>query len=210
MGKRIDMSGKSYGHWTVTGAEPQRRGRSTFWMARCACGVEKLVEASSLRDGESKHCGCQRVMSRGGMSKSMEYHSWNAMKQRVRSVPRYAAMSHDARWFAADGFAAFLADMGPRPPGTTLDRIENSQGYRKENCRWATPEVQTANRSVSRLILFDGQVMTFFRAVRLMHKMLQRNEATYHVSTVSLPRATARKRSSEAPSEPPSPNAPHG
>jgi len=43
-------------------------------------------------------------------------------------------------------FKAFYADMGDRPPGTTLDRIDGEDIYRKGNCRWATPEEQAANK----------------------------------------------------------------
>lgn len=131
-------------------------------------------------------------MSRNGLSKSMEYHSWNSMRQRVRTNPRYAGLDHDPRWLGADGFAIFLAEMGKRPAGTSLDRIDNRRGYFKGNCQWATPAAQTANRSTSRLIMLDGQVVTFFRAVRLMHRLLKNEQATFHITTVTLPRRQAR------------------
>ena len=51
----------------------------------------------------------------------------------------------------------FIADMGTRPPGTTLDRINNDGDYEPNNCKWATPFEQAANRSDTRLITFDGR-----------------------------------------------------
>lgn len=54
-------------------------------------------------------------------------------------------------------FANFLADMGPRPPGTSIDRIDNTKGYEPGNCRWATRTTQGRNTSAVRLITYRGE-----------------------------------------------------
>jgi hypothetical protein len=58
------------------------------------------------------------------------------------------------RW--KQSFENFLEDMGERPPNTTMDRIDNSKGYFKENCRWASPKEQAINRNNTRFYTIDG------------------------------------------------------
>jgi hypothetical protein len=80
---------------------------------------------------------------KGGYSPT--YSSWQSMKRRCKPDQKYGqkGVTVCERWMS---FENFLADMGERPEGTTLDRIDGSKGYSPENCRWATQEQQTANR----------------------------------------------------------------
>jgi hypothetical protein len=76
--------------------------------------------------------------------------SWYGMKSRCSNPKQYSFKDYGGRGITVcerwKVYANFLADMGPRPPGTTLDRIDNDKGYEKSNCRWATPKEQAQNR----------------------------------------------------------------
>lgn len=82
---------------------------------------------------------------------SPEYNSWQAMKDRCLNPknPKFKAYGASGiavcdRWL--NDFPAFLADMGARPKGTSIDRIDGSKGYSPDNCRWATVTQQNRNR----------------------------------------------------------------
>jgi len=92
---------------------------------------------------------------------SPERNTWKNMHARVkRPLGRnrwYENIHIDERWYK---YKNFLEDMGKRPTGLTLDRIDSRLGYSKENCRWATPKEQANNRRNSRRVKYQGKVMT--------------------------------------------------
>lgn len=88
-----------------------------------------------------------------GRKRSPTYNSWRAAIERCTypAHPRYAdyggrGITVSNRWRGPEGFANFLADLGERPIGKTLDRIKVNGNYEPGNCRWATPLQQTWNR----------------------------------------------------------------
>lgn len=92
---------------------------------------------------------------------SREWNSWRAMRKRCL-CPTYDAFDRYGgrgiviceRWL--DSFENFLADMGPRPLGKTLERVNNDKGYEPGNCEWATPQVQNSNTRTNIMLTVDG------------------------------------------------------
>ena len=88
--------------------------------------------------------------------RSPEWKIWAGMIKRCRNRPDYKARGVCARW--RKSFAAFLADMGPRPsPRHTLERKRNAEGYSPRNCKWATPSEQQRNKRDNHIIRVDGR-----------------------------------------------------
>lgn len=96
----------------------------------------------------------------GGNKFSPTYHSWASMLQRCTNpntmhYKRYGGrgVSVCPTWY---DFENFLADMGERPDNCTLDRVNNDEGYSKDNCRWATKQQQANNKASSRKVSING------------------------------------------------------
>jgi hypothetical protein len=85
-----------------------------------------------------------------GMSGTPTWNSWQAMIQRCTNPARDNFAYYGGRGIKFDDrwrdFTAFLHDMGERPEGTTLDRVDNDGDYTPDNCRWATMKAQSNNR----------------------------------------------------------------
>ena len=93
-----------------------------------------------------------------GYSNSPTYNSWKAMNARVEKRSDYSQVHVCGRW--KDDFLAFLEDMGERPEGTTLDRINTYGDYCPENCRWADKKTQNLNRKHIHKFLINGEILT--------------------------------------------------
>lgn len=144
-------TGAKFGRLTVIDPLPAKEV-----LCICECRQVKFVLRSSLLAGRSKSCGCLRreiTTARNfthGLSKSPTYRSWVAMWSRCTNPARDAWPEYGMngvrvarRWRQ---FENFLADMGLRPAGTSLERKDNAKGYSKTNCVWATKTAQAWNR----------------------------------------------------------------
>lgn len=181
MAAKLNLVGKVFGRLTVlfdTGERHQNGG--VIWKCQCSCGGEARVRTDGLRSGHTISCGCVQVeyaincKTKHGMSKvggkvTPTFATWNAMIGRVKDDRPQAAKYYKdkgigvcERWL---WYPNFLEDMGEKPDGKTLDRIDGDKGYCKENCRWANDWQQGQHRSnakidpemFSELILRRGQ-----------------------------------------------------
>ena len=126
---------------------------------------------------------------------SPTYQSWQSMIARGRYPHRDVARKYARRGITVcerwqKSFEAFLADMGERPDGTTLDRMDNAKGYEPGNCRWATPKEQARNRRNARLTL---ETATQVAVRHLRGESAAKIAAEYCVSE-SLPREIVKGR----------------
>lgn len=173
---RIDRTGNRYGLWTVIGFA-KKLHYGAMWTCLCDCGNIKDVLYRSLEAKSSTSCGCNAVLKRTphlikhGYAGSRTYKSWHSMHQRVQGLGGHEIYV-DNKIAVCDtwsNFDAFLQDMGERPQNTTLDRIDNTKGYFKENCRWTDQKTQINNRSNTVYVYVDNNILPASYAAKLMN-----------------------------------------
>lgn len=160
--KPKDMLGQKFGRLTaIRSIGP--RPNVFFWLCKCECGKEVEINGNKLRSGRTKSCGCITATQKG-LSTSKTYNSWNGMMSRCYDKNAVNYGRYGARgtivyepWHI---FENFYKDMGERPKGLTLDRIDSKGIYEPKNCRWATTKQQGSNRSDNHIIDAFGTRMT--------------------------------------------------
>lgn len=146
-------------------SENRYDGNRLLGIFSCDCGSSAEYSLGRILNGKKRtHCGCQTDLATNkthGMRGSAEYSSWQAMKGRCLSpshkdYPRYGSKGVTVCEEWSNSFEAFFDHIGPRPSGTSLDRIDNTKGYFPGNVRWATTSEQAANRSDTWIVEIDG------------------------------------------------------
>jgi hypothetical protein len=167
----VDLEGRTFGGWTVVSYAGRRQSQQILWLCRCECGTERVVLGNNLKRGLTRSCGClyreagreatRQANTSHGYSGSATYKCWGHMKERCLNPNHKKYLDYGGRgiticerWLQ---FENFLEDMGEKPEGYSLDRINNEKGYEPGNCHWATLEEQDRNKRVNHLLTHNGE-----------------------------------------------------
>lgn len=150
----LDLIGRRFGRLVVKSKTKKRnKDRRIIFKCLCDCGVYKLSDEKSLKQGHTKSCGCLHAEGNRcthKMKGTRTYRIWQCMKTRATNPNIKSAKNYLLRGIGIceewKKFENFYRDMGDAPDGLSIDRIDNDDGYYRENCRWATAKQQANNK----------------------------------------------------------------
>lgn len=200
MPSKIDITGMSFGRLTAIREVKQRKRWNRRWLFRCSCGKEIEADQSWVISGNTRSCGClhrqmlldpqchyrkhgqSRTTSRNFKGTSA-YISWCSMNARCRNPKDPNWKNYGGRGITIcpqwSDFSVFLKDMGPRPRGTTIDRIDVNGNYEPGNCEWNVPIVQGSHIRANVYIEWKGRKICLAELRRITGTRLTQGKLRY-------------------------------
>ena len=171
----IDMTGQKYGRLIVLERDLSRGKRPTMWKCKCDCGNIISTQASALRNGHTKSCGCylkdrlSQKHTTHNMSNHRLYRVWAQMKDRCFNPKSHNYMYYGERGITVcdewknsfESFYSWAISSGYKDNASrglfTLDRINVDGNYEPQNCRFVDTKVQSLNKRTNHFLTFNGE-----------------------------------------------------
>lgn len=161
---RKDLTGQEINSLIFISYSHTNQHRASHWNIKCFCGKIFTCNASNIKNGHTRSCGCIRHIHNS--TGTPEYTIWKAMKARCYNInnddyPRYGERGIVVcdRW--NHSFNNFIEDMGLRPSNKySIERKDTDGNYCPENCLWATAKEQQRNKSSNKILTLNGESKT--------------------------------------------------
>jgi hypothetical protein len=160
-----NLVGNKYGRLLVTDFVEIVNGYSK-WACECDCGKSIIVRGTNLTNGNTQSCGCLSIDNHTthGKSHSLTYKVWQGMHQRCYNEKEASYKYYGARGIKVckrwHTFENFFSDVGEKPTGMFMDRVNNDGDYKPSNFRWATVTESNRNKRQSQptdFYVFNGK-----------------------------------------------------
>lgn len=175
----LDLKGQRFGRLIGLELDKERAGKwKRYWICLCDCGNKKSIITGALTSGGTKSCGCLNLNTPNrhlsithGRSHTPIYNAWHSMKQRCYYKKNIGYKDYGGRGITVcdrwlHSFENFFEDMGEKPKGLTLDRLDSNKPYSKKNCRWATnKQQQSENKRGLHIVTINNETLTLTDAV---------------------------------------------
>lgn len=185
VGKIKDLTGKIFDDLTCISLD-RVDNKISYWNCKCSCGNLITRGRDYLSRKKFKSCGCKDSKGKLWNTKRREYTIYHSMRGRCTSTDKTTKMYRNYvakgitvcdRW--VESFANFFEDMGECPDGFTLERVDNSKGYSKDNCVWECRQIQEVNKdklvgctSIYRGVSYIESEKVFRAYVKLQQKQI--------------------------------------